>query len=206
MPLATALSVFNADAAQCTALIANIHRTDSASIPLFPTRDREQVTVAAFLNLFIAWESFLEEALLEYLMGAATIGGTIPVCFVHPPSKEIARQMIIGTQRYFDFGNHDNFRKIVNIYFQNGYPFETPLAGILSDLNDVRTMRNSCAHITSTTQKSLEALAQRIFGVARAGIDIYQLLVSIHPGPGGNTVMSRYQQQLQIGAQLIATG
>jgi hypothetical protein len=40
-----------------------------ANSPFLPPIDRQQITVAALLNMFIAWESFLEASLVELMTG-----------------------------------------------------------------------------------------------------------------------------------------
>ena len=206
MPLAQTLADFKAGATQCETLIANAHKTDAAGAFLFPPLDQEQITVAALLNLFVAWETFLEASLASLMIGSPTISGTQPVRYVSPPSEEQARAMLIGVQRYFDYGNHEFVRKIVNMYFQNGYPFEPHLSSIHLELTDLRTMRNSSAHISSTTQIALEALANRVFSGPRPGISLYSLLTSVDPrSAGGATVFREYKTKLEIAASLIAS-
>ena len=125
------------------------------------------------------------------MVGDPTILGHTPVRYVSPPSEEAVKNLLIGTQRYFDYGNIDNLRKMVKMFFENGYPFESPLSGDLTSLNDLRTMRNSSAHISSTTQRGLEALAQRIFSVPQNGINLYTMLITPDPrSPTGGTVFS----------------
>jgi hypothetical protein len=207
VPIAQAVAVLNAKAAQCDSLIANAHRMDAAGAHLFPQLDREQITIAAFLNLFVAWEEFLEALFSSFLTGAPTLSGSMPVKHASPPNADIAKGMLIGTNRYFDYANHDNVRKMASIYFQDGYPFEAPLSAVFSDLGDLRTMRNASAHISSTTQRALEALAQRIFGVPRLGISLYVMLTEIDPRSAqANTVYAEARQKLLVTAQLIAHG
>lgn len=174
---------------------------------MFPPRDREQITVAAFLNLFIAWEGFVESAMSDFMMGDATVGGNQPVKYVSPVSREHSVKMVIHTLKYFDFANHDNVRRLAKLYFDNGYPFEAPLSSIISDLIDLKTMRNSCAHISSTTGTALEALANRILGQPQPGITVYQLLTMIDPRATGNaTVYTVHRDKLLVAASLIAQG
>lgn len=81
------------------------------------------------------------------------------------------------------------------------------LSGIYSDLDDLRTLRNASAHISSTTQAALEALYIRIFGSASAGITLYNLLMKSDPrSVGGVTVYDTYKNKLVVAAGLIANG
>lgn len=207
MSLADTLATFQASASQCDRLIANAHRTDAAGVAVFSALDQRQITVAAFLNLFISWETFLEESIVKLMAGTPTISGRAPVRYVSPPTVDAARLLVIGVQRYFDYANHDNVRKIVSMYFDLGYPFEPPLSAINTDLSDLRTMRNASAHITSTTQTALEGLAQRIFSTPRPGIDLYSVLTTADPRSAiGNTVFAEFREKLLVVAGLVANG
>jgi hypothetical protein len=207
VPLATALDAFRACLTQCDSLIANAHQTDAAGRALLPVLDRKQITVAAFLNLFIAWESFLETSLTALLMGSVTLSGRLPKRYLSPPTPEAARSLIIGVNRYFDYGNHDYFRKMVNMYFQGGYPYEPHLSSIMMDLADIRTMRNASAHITSTTQTALDGLALRVLSHPSPTIDLYTFLTAVDPrSASGGTVFLEYKGRLVTAAELIVQG
>jgi hypothetical protein len=207
VPLATALDAFHANLAQCDSLIANAHRTDTSGHALLPVLDRKQITVAAFLNLFIAWESYLETSLIALLMGSATLSGRFPARYLSPPTAEAARSLIVGVNRYFDYGNHDFFRKMVNMYFQGGYPYEPHLSSIMMDLADIRTMRNASAHITSSTQRALESLALRVLSHPSPAIDLYTFLTALDPrSASGGTVYQEYKGRLMTAAELIVQG
>ena len=207
MPLSISLNRFQADIAQCDQLMANAHASDANGSPILPAADRRQITIAALLNAYISWETFLESSLVAFMMGEPTLGGTPPIKYVAPPTEPAALEMITGTQRYFDFGNPDYVRKIVRVFFKDGYPYEPPLSSITSEWADIRTMRNASAHMTSTTQKALDALALRIFSSPAAGVDLYQLLTSPDPrSTTGETVVVAYENKLVSAAQLIAQG
>lgn len=174
---------------------------------LFQQLDKEQITVAAFLNFFVAWESFLEGTLTRLMSGEVTISGTQPTRYVVPRTQEAAKILVIGINKYFDYSNADFVRRMVVMYFKDGYPFEPHLAAISSDLQDLKTMRNSSAHTSSTTQRALESLAQRLFSIPKPGINLYTVLTSVSPASAsGHTVFSDWQAKLLAVAFLIANG
>ena len=191
---------------QCDALIANAHKTDANGVSIFSTLDRKQITVASFLNLFIAWEKFLENAVIGFMLGQPTVSGQHPVRYVMPISDDHAKNLIKGNNRYFEYGNQEYVKKLVLIYFDRGYPFEPHLSALSSDLADLRTIRNASAHITSSTQTALESLAQRIFTIPQPGIDVYDLLLKNDPQNTGKTVFVTYRDKLFTLAHLIAQG
>jgi hypothetical protein len=206
MPLAQNLADFKASVVQCDSLIANAHKTDAAGVSLFPALDQQQITVAAFLNLFKGWETFLESSLAELMIGTHTVSGSKPIKYVAPSTINAAKALVIHVLRFFDYGNHENVRKVVNMYFQAGYPYEPHFSAAIDYLKDLRTMRNAAAHITSTTQVGLEALALRLLGMPSIGIDLYTLLMTNDPTSAGDTIYATYRDKLLITADLIAQG
>lgn len=207
MSLTVVLATFRSKAAQADSLVSNSHQTDTRGIPFFSVNDRHQITVAAFLNLFIGWEEFLEAALSNFMSGASTLSGTLPTKYATPSTLQNARAMVMGINRYFDYANHEYVRKMVSLYFQDGHPFEPHLSAIASDLADIRTMRNASAHLSSTTQAALEALAQRIFSIPKPGIDLYTILTAVDPrSTAKNTVLANSRDKLLTAAELIANG
>lgn len=206
MPLAQVLQEFKTSVAQCDNLVVNAHKADANGVPVLPAIDQQQITTAAFLNMFIAWEGFLESSLMDLMLGATTTNGKAPTKYVAPPDIKAAQGILKGILSYFDFAKHDNVIRMVKLYFKDGYPYEPHLSSINSDLSDLRAMRNACAHISSTTQTSLEALALRIFGKPQTGITVYRMLTAIVPKSGGNTVFVTYRSKLLVTAELIAIG
>jgi hypothetical protein len=207
MPITQSLTDFQANVAQCGSLIGNAHQNDQNGVPFLPQRDREQITVAAFLNLFIAWEEYIEAAINDFMMGDPTLSGTHPIKYIAPVSRDHSTKMVVHVSKYFDFANHENVRRLAKLYFQHGYPFEVPLSSIIADLADLKTIRNASAHLSSTTKTPLESLATRILGQPQPGISVYRLLTTVDPRvPGNTTVYAGYRDKLLAAATLIAHG
>ncbi|UEP31768.1 hypothetical protein [Burkholderia sp. B21-007] len=208
MAIGQSLAEFIASSGQCDSLIGNAHKVDHTGVHFLSQLDREQVTVAAFLNLFISWEQFLEAAIIDFMMGDPTLNGQQPVKYVNPTSRDQSGQMVVHINKYFDFANHEYVKKLAKLYFDGGYPFDGPLNSILVDLVDLKTIRNACAHLSSTTRTALQSLATRIFGQPHPGISVYGLLTAIDPRvPGGaTTVYAAYRDKLLTAAHLISQG
>jgi hypothetical protein len=208
VPLAQALTDFKACVAQCDNLIASAHRADAIGVPIFALIERQQITAVSFLNMFIGWETFLESSLLHLMAGYPTIGGTLPTRRVSPLTTDDARNMVKGAGRqYFDYTNHGNVQITVRMYFDQGYPYEPHISSIYQDLSDLKTIRNSCAHVTAATQIPLRTLAFRIAGQPVPDLTVYKLLTMTDPRPGSmGTVLESYKSKLLVTAELIAHG
>lgn len=207
MTLASTLQAFRAATTQCDLLIAEAHATMPSGVQLLSPASQRQITVAAFLNLYISWETFIEEAMAKLMAGDGTIQGALPTRYAVPRDERAARAMVIGVRRYFDYGNLELVRKLSTIYFWNGYPFEPHLSALASTVADIKTMRNASAHMSSTTQTALEGLALRILGRPCPGIDLYTFLLSAHPrSTSGATIYGHIRSQLLVAAELISNG
>ena len=207
MALTTVASDFKASLRQCDNLIAHAHREDATGVLLLPDIDRRQITVAAFLNCFIAWETFLEQGLVEFLLGAPTLSGRSPKRFIFPRSREDAQKMIVGNARFFDFSNPDIIGRFVDLYFENGYPFQPTLKQINLTLLDLKSLRNAAAHMSATTQKAFQAAGLRLLGRPVVGMDLYDILTanSLASSTGG-TVYSDHRDKLIVAADAITKG
>jgi hypothetical protein len=138
------------------------------------------------------------------MVGHSTINGHLPVRRVIPVTTADARQLVKGMSSYFDYANHGNVRSLALMYFDQGYPYEPYLSSIYQDLSDLKTIRNSCAHITASTSLPLQGLATRIAGQPVAGLNVYKLLTMTVAG--GDTVLETYKRKLLVTAELIAKG
>jgi len=95
-----------------------------------PQNQREFITDSAYLKIFIAWETFLEDSFIQYMLGEHSISGKVISCCVQPTDKKHANNLLIGTQRYVDWSNPEIIRKLCNLYFKSGNPFDIFISSI----------------------------------------------------------------------------
>lgn len=169
---------------------------------------REFICESSFLRIFIAWETFLENCFVDYLLNEPSILNNRPAKWANPINKEHAQEIIIGNQRFMDWSNPESVRKISQIFFHQGYIFNTTLSSINAQLMDLKAIRNSAAHMSSTTSSKLDGVSARILNTPCTNYTAYKLLFSIHPhsAPANLTVLDHYLQILDIAAEQIANG
>lgn len=169
---------------------------------------REFICESAFLRMFISWETFVENCFVDYLLNEPSILNNRPAKWATPINKEHAQEIIIGNQRHMDWSNPEAIRKISQIFFHQGYVFNSSLSSINNDLMDMKTIRNSAAHISSTTTNKLDGLSTRILSTPCANYTAYRLLFSTDPRATvpNQTVLDRYLQILDVAAEQIANG
>ncbi|MBV8391089.1 MAG: hypothetical protein JO080_14890 [Mucilaginibacter sp.] len=208
MAIAQNLADFRASVVELNSHITYAHQRYRNNSFKIASNLREFISESAFLRIYIAWETFLETCFVDYLLNEVSVLNNRPAKWVNPIDKEHAQQIIIGNQRHMDWSNPETVRKISSIFFHQGYIFNTSLGSINNDLMDLKTIRNSAAHVSSTTTNKLDGLSTRVLGVPCNNYTAYRLLFSLDPRSTvpNQTVLDRYLQIIDIAAEQIANG
>ena len=180
------------------------YEQDSSSNNVRTSEEIEFLVTSAFLRLFIAWEGFLEESFVLYLTGEESLDGSQLVKYASPLDEKHANKILIGTQKYVDWSNNEIVSRISGIYFENSEPYLTSLNSIARDLSDLRVIRNASAHISSTTQNKLDAVASRVLTRQVSNIKVSDFVMQISLEDSSKTVLQMYQLKLDITAENIA--
>lgn len=186
-------------------IIASAHATDGGGVFVQPLDVRSFLTEAAVVRTHIAWERFLEQSFLSYLVGETSISGAPVVTYLHPPSVDHANRVVIGTRTYVDWGNPEIVVKLAGLYFPSGTPYKVTLEGVQSDLSDLRAVRNAAAHLSTSTSTQLDRVALRRLKKAVVGITVYDLVTASDPGAPGKTLLQSFMDILVATATIIAT-
>jgi hypothetical protein len=198
------LQSFRNSIATSQGLIATAYSQGQAGAYLLAPDIRSTIVEAAFLKIFIGWESLLETTFHEFLIGTPSAAGTAITRYGVPVDGAHAHRMTLGSMRYVDWSSPEVVRKLGRNFFLNGDPFETVLASLHSDLIDLKTIRNSAAHLSSTTSAQLDALAGRKLRRAITGMGASDLLLSIDPNsPTNETILQVYVSILDAAAYRI---
>ncbi len=205
MPLADTLNNYRTAIVECQGFINIAFQQDAASNYIYPANQRQFISEAAFLRIFIAWEKFLETSFIDYLLGEPSTAGIIVNRYATPTSAEHAHKMIIGTQKYVDWSNPQIVRRLSMLYFEPTNPINSTVSSAESDLFDLKTIRNSAAHVSSTTSSELDALATRKLGAPTTNATVSQVIFTADPTTG-NTILTDYLNLLDTAAQTIAHG
>lgn len=144
--------------------------------------ERSLVAEACFLKLFITLEEFLEESFAHYLIGRMSTVRWRPSKYAKPQTKDQALKMLKGIQRFIDWSTSETVVTYADLYFVDGEPFRTPLISAKQNLQDMKTVRNSTAHLSTTTQASLEGLYSRWTGNPKPGVTAYEMLMASKAG------------------------
>lgn len=187
-------------------MIVSAHSVDGTGAYVNPLDVRAFMTEAAVLKMYIAWERYLEQSFLTYLMGSLSTSGRAITSFLAAPSSEHANKVLIGTSKYVDWGNPDIVNRLAGLYFGGGGPYKSGIAAVQSDLFDLRAVRNAAAHLSSSTSAQLDAVGLRRLGHPVKGISVYDLVTGVDASTPGATVLEFYLAILSAAAVLISNG
>jgi hypothetical protein len=205
MPITQALADLRGSIAQANAIVAAAHRVDLAGQFFFTATEQAVLVQSAFLRVFIAWESFLESTFVSYMVGRQSSTGNVLTRYASPVDADHALNMVVGGMRFVDWSTPDTVRKLARLFFDGGDPYETVLAQVNSDLLDLKTIRNAAAHLASTTNAQLDALATRKLSTPIVGITVAKFVMTADPNStNGQSILQTYESTLDTAAHLIA--
>lgn len=198
------LHIYRESVKKSESFIAEAHLTKTDGSYIHGADFQSFVIASAVIHFSIAWESFLENIYSSFLMGEPDTQGRIVPCCVSVTNEEHAHRLLIGTNKYFDWTNPDMIIRLSQLYLQKDNPIKTAINALHSDLLDLKTIRNAAAHISSTTQQSLDALASRMFGHQIINASVEQVVNHIRND--GRTEWTFYKDLLDIAAENVAKG
>lgn len=207
MPLIDSLNTFRASIVEANRFISLAFQQDAGGVYILPQNQRDFITDSAYLRIFIAWESFLESSFIQYMLGEPSILGNLVVRYVQPIDEQHAHRLLIGTQKYVDWSNPDIVKRLCNLYFSPGNPFDTFISSVMTDLLDLRTVRNAAAHLTSTTRQQLDSVGTRRLKRPCVNLKVSDYVFAVNPdSAAGDTILTTYLGQLDVSAEGIANG
>jgi len=207
MALIDSLTTFRVSVAEANSFTTLAFQQDAAGNYMLSQNQREFITDSAYLRLFIAWETFLENSFIKYMLGEPSILGNVITRYVQPLNERHANSLLIGTQKYVDWSNPEIIKRLCNLYFSPGNPFDTYVSSIFADLFDLKTIRNAAAHLTSSTRQQLDSLGTRKLQRPCNNLKVSDLIFAVDPNSTNNeTILTTYLDKLDISAEGIANG
>lgn len=152
---------------------------------------------AALLQLFKAWESFLEDCVCSYLSGRLSCDGKTVATYIKAPNERWAAGMLYGDRAYLEWTDPEAVLKRVNILFQDGNRISSTLSSGLTELRQLKTIRNAIAHSSPTSVAGFAKLVTNLLGSSHPTVQRpAQLLVRPVTRSTATTYFEHYAQIL----------
>lgn len=114
----------------------------------------------ALLRAYRAWEAFLEESFLLFMVGGSPGRRRAPKRLVVPASRVTARLLALQGRNYPEWGE-DKTLKLAKVFFRGGEPYEGALRTRANRLADIRSVRNEIAHGSPESRSRFLAVARK---------------------------------------------
>jgi hypothetical protein len=193
---------FSAEVALCSGLVLSAHGVDSQGDYIRSLDERSVVSQGAYIRLFISWERFIESAFHYYLMGGANRSGQFFNRYALPRDEAHAAGILKGNNRFVDWSAPERVVELADLYFEAGGPIAQVIRSSTLELLDAKTIRNSAAHLATSTQDKLIGLLERLTGTRVPTLTTYGFLMTI--GPAGSAMFTDYSDKLSAVATLIS--
>ena len=203
MSLRQTLNEFRSSILESNDNFVTAYQVDNIGNYVFDKAMRILITEASFLKIFISWEHFLEQTFIKYLTGKKSVTNNKVSSCLKRVDLNRAADILKGTNKYIDWSNPDIVLRLAKLYFGATSPYSDHLNPIKTDLFDLRTIRNSAAHLSTTTNKSLDSLASRILKENKSKINVADFILSMIPETT-TIVVDFYITILDITAENIA--
>lgn len=146
--LAQSLNSFLRVLQECRSLASDAnHWSTSGAHPHISKARADSITELAFLRACIAFEGFLEEVFILYVMGKKAPRGKAPVRYLVSLPRKIVQELVLPEKNPgYAFWDELTVMRRSNRFFRDGYPFAPAIRAHQSTFQEMRTIRNAVAH------------------------------------------------------------
>jgi hypothetical protein len=143
-------------------------------------KSRDSITELAFFRTVRAWEAFLEETFILYLLGQQPPRGKKAHRYGFPPSEKAAYEWVADGRNYANW-NPDHVRSRSKRLFRNGHPYEPVLSAHQNLLHQIKTVRNAIAHESADAQAKFEAIVRNELAALPPNTTVGSFLLTTKP-------------------------
>jgi hypothetical protein len=134
-----------------------------AIAPLIKPHRRDSITELAFFKVFSAWEAFLEEVFILYMLGQQAPKGRKIVRYGFPPNEDAAYEWVADGRDYAKW-TPEHVKPRAKRLFRGGRPFDGALTSHHNLLFQLKTVRNAIAHDSASARQKFEDLVRNELG------------------------------------------
>ncbi|MCI0618116.1 hypothetical protein L0244_34505 [bacterium] len=170
----------------------------------FSARHKEIVTELVFLRAFLAWEAFLEESFILYLLGKKSPKGKSPSRLYTPSARKDAIRLIFGDQDYTDWTTISKLTKRADRYFQNGEPYSRVLKSQQNFFDQMKIIRNAVAHTSGVSKEKFKNFIRQKLTFYPSKLTVGGFLAMTIPGSSPpESFLESYLTKILFAAQRI---
>lgn len=174
--------------------------------PQFTYTHRDIFVEAAFLSAFQAWEEFLEESFILYILGKKPPRGKRLRSLVPVKTRKHAKHLLLQGKPYLDWSPVNKINVYNKSMFTNyAASYFHALNTIESPLNEISNIRNAIAHRSESSWNVFKSIVRnRLRGSFPPDMTVGKYLVSTVPDSSPpERFLDHYLEHLRYGASLV---
>lgn len=188
------------------ALDANRWYLPGAS-PRISRKRRDSIIELVFLRGFLAWETFLEESFVLYLVGKTAPRGRAPHRYTLPPTRRFAEAWVVPEGRHYAGWDAQHVSSRAERFFRDGRPYSAVLRANQNLLQETRTIRNAIAHESSSAKDKFETAVRIRLGALPPNLTVGGFLgMTVVSSSPPQSYLEFYLQRLDFVADRIVPG
>lgn len=158
----------------------------------------------AFLRSYLAWETFLEESFILYMLGKAPPGGEAARRYSFPPDRKTAVEWVVPEDRSYARWDAQPVGIRAQRFFQDGLPFSDALRSSQAHLSEAKTIRNAVAHNSAKARERFDGLVRTRLGTLPADVTVGSFLGMVVPASAPPiSFLEFYLQRIELVAGQI---
>ncbi len=182
--LSTTAKSFHKKLSQGQVVVAKATKWEShrgqSGLPAFNSIHKKIFVEFAFLKAYLAWEAYLEEAFIHYLLGATPPRGKPARRLISPQRRSIAERLVNEGRDFTDWTKASLVVDRAERYFHKGRPFDC-IRVHQGVLDNMRTIRNCIVHASITSQTRFSTLVRNELGTFPPGTTVGEFLDRLIP-------------------------
>jgi len=156
------------------------------------------LTEGIFLAAFRAYEMFIEEIFVLYVMGKASRSNVTAYTYLKPRSSAHAIQLMQSAMPFLEWNTPDKVIARAELYLRDGEPLKSVLTQNRTVLADMRWVRNRIAHGSEEAQTKYENVVRKALRLMPLKIPAPgEFLMATDPQVAGQYFLIKYLKAIR---------
>lgn len=123
------------------------------------------LTEFIFFNSFIAYENYIRDIFLLYVLGKKNSNNDKITSYLKPRDFFHAEKLIQSSMNIIDWNNPETIIERAELFLKDGFPIKIQYTTNKTKLNSYKSLRNHIAHKSSKSLESYKKVVRTYYGI-----------------------------------------